>query len=127
MPIRPRKQPTDGRPPFDVKLAQRLVGKRVLIGLTYLEHGEVDYHEQKHGSVESVVAGGVAVRLSDGEIYWLPPDLRSWKQADPGEYRLRSTGEVLIDPDYIITWYAERQKPNSDGLKVSKNPRTVRG
>jgi len=34
----------------------------------------------------------------------LPPDLRSLKPAPAGEYRLRATGEIVRDPDYLATW-----------------------
>ena len=95
---------TSEPPPFDVQIAGQLVGKRVLIGLTYIENGQVDRQEQKHGVVEDVSEGGVSVRLSDGETYWLPPDLRPWEEAPRGEYRLRSTGEVIVDPDFIANW-----------------------
>jgi len=91
-------------PPFDAQIAGQLIGKRVLIGLTYVENGQDDRHEQKHGAVEDVSDEGVAIRLSDGDIYWLPPDLRPWQPAHPGEYRLRSTGEVVVDPDFIANW-----------------------
>jgi hypothetical protein len=107
----PADQPED-RPPFDVSMARKLVGKRVLIGLTVMDQGgEVDHHEQKHGVVERAAENGVAVRLSDGELYWMPPDLGPWKAAAAGEYRLRSTGEVLVDPDYIATWFVTQDPP----------------
>jgi hypothetical protein len=95
---------TSDSPPFDVQIASQLIGKRVLIGLTYVETGQDDRHEQKHGVVKDVSEGGVTVRLSDGGTYSLPPDLRPWKSAPPGEYRLRSTGEVVVDPDFIANW-----------------------
>jgi hypothetical protein len=95
---------TSEPPPFDVQIAGQLIGKRVLIGLTYVENGQDDRYEQKHGVVEDVSDEGVAIRLSDGGTYWLPPDLRPWQAAPPGEYRLRSTGEVVVDPDFMANW-----------------------
>ena len=88
-------------PPFDVHIARQLIGKRVLIGLTFVEQGEVDRLEQMHGVVEDVTEDGFAIHLPNNETYWLPPDLRPWKAAAKGQYRLRSTGEVVLDPDYI--------------------------
>ena len=99
-------------PPFDVQMADQLVGKRVLIGLTYLESGQDDRHEQKYGVVEGVSESGVTLRLSHGEIYWLPPDLRPWQAAAAGEYRLRSTGEVIVDPDFITNWQVTPGTPH---------------
>ena len=49
-------------------MASQLIGKRVLIGLTYVESGQDDRYEQKHGVVEDVSDEGVAIRLSGGEI-----------------------------------------------------------
>jgi hypothetical protein len=43
-----------------------------------------------------------------GETYGLPPDLRSLKPAPAGEYRLRSTHEIVRDPDYLATWVIEQ-------------------
>jgi hypothetical protein len=85
-------------------MARQLIGKRVLIGLTFVEPGKADRLEQMHGIVDDVTEDGFAVHLSSDEIYWLPPDLRPWKPAPEGEYRLRSTGEVVVDPDYITNW-----------------------
>ena len=50
---------------------------------------------------------GVTLRLEgtrSGEVYTLPPDLRAFFSARPGSYRLRGTGEVVINPDYTTTW-----------------------
>jgi hypothetical protein len=95
------------RPRFDNALAEQLVGRHVLVGVTFEDrHGAVDRREQLHGYV--IVADaerGVAVQLAgSSKVYWLPPDLRGWTTAPPGEYRLKSTGEVVVDPDYLATW-----------------------
>ena len=95
------------RPRFDHALAEQLVGRHVLIGVTYEDrHGAVERREQLHGYVVSADAErGVAVqRAESSAVYWLPPDLRGWKPAPPGEYRLKSTGEVVVDPDHLTTW-----------------------
>ena len=59
------------------------------------------------GRVASADRSGIAIRLDGqraGEIFNLPPDLRSFERASPGEYRLKSTGEMVVDPDYLCTW-----------------------
>ena len=66
-------------------------GQLILIGLTYVESGAIERQEQKYGVVEDISEGGISVRLSGGEIYWLPPDLRS-------------IGEVVVEPDFITNW-----------------------
>ena len=43
-----------------------------------------------------------------GELLTLPPDLRPFQPAPAGSYRLRSTGEVVLDPDYLATWTIRR-------------------
>jgi hypothetical protein len=58
------------------------------------------------------------VAQTPGSFYWLPPDGRAFEEAPPGEYRLRSTGEVVIDPDYLATWtitHGDGQTPRDTG------------
>jgi hypothetical protein len=95
------------RPRFDASLAEQIIGRHVLVGVTYEDrHGAVERREQLHGCVIIADAErGVAVqRVGSSKVYWLPPDLRGWEPAPPGEYRLKSTGEVVVDPDYLTTW-----------------------
>lgn len=78
------------------------VGKRLLVGLTYVDvNEEVIGQEQFQGRIIEAREGEVIVERADtGERVSLPPILQ---EAKPGEYRLRSTGEVVIDPDYLAT------------------------
>ena len=47
----------------------------------------------------------VAIDRGDGaEPFTLPPESDAYSPADPGEYRLHSSGEVVSDPDYLTTW-----------------------
>jgi hypothetical protein len=99
----------DGRPPFDHALAAELIGKHVLVGITYVNRaGEVQNQLQFHGTViKANYQDGIVLSLAglrDGETYRLPPDTRAYSLAMPGEYRLRSTGEVVVDPDYTSSW-----------------------
>lgn len=90
-----------------------LIGKTILIGLTYYT-ADNKFIEQKQywGTVTESSQKGIWVKLNDGEIFGLPPDLSSTKIAPPGEYRLRSTGEVVVDPDYLTTWNINRPREN---------------
>jgi hypothetical protein len=102
------------RPEFDEELALRLVGKYVLIGLTVLEHDETFVEKrQLHGDVVRADRDGIVVQLrGTDETYSLPPDPSQFGEAEPGEYRLRSTGEIVIDPDYITTWTVTKPPPD---------------
>lgn len=97
----------DEPPEWDAALAGRLEGSLVLVGITYEEPGGPRL-DQFFGVVETADPHeGVALRLSGnraGELYWLPPDLRSFFPAPPGSYRLRATGEVVVDPDFTSEW-----------------------
>ena len=114
----------DGTPPFWTEKAARMVGQRVLVGKTYVRGESVLQHVQFHGVIEDASERqGFAVRRSDtGDIEWLPPDMRAFEQAPPGEYMLRSTGEVIVDPDMVSSWVVERhtvdresEEPETDG------------
>ena len=99
----------DLNPHYDDELAQSWVGKTILIGKTILDvNGNAVDQKQLYGVIKSVSAkDGFLVELqgeSAGSTEWLPPDLRSFQDAPPGEYRLRSTGEVITDPDLLSTW-----------------------
>ena len=59
--------------------------------------------------VHNPETSGIGIDIADdSEIYWLPPHLEAFQPAEPGEYRLRSTGEVLVDPDFVSTWTIEK-------------------
>jgi hypothetical protein len=99
-----------------------LVGKTILLGLTFADaDGNVLERVQRHGVVEIADSErGIATRLVapgqpwDGELYWLPPDLRSVSEAAPGAYRLRSTGETIVDPDFTASWEIRSPRAEDD-------------
>ena len=83
-----------------------IIGKRVLVGMTYVDNdGEPIEQRQKHGVVVRADDEGVYVRQSgSGEEFWLPPHRASFQEAEKGEYQLRETREVVVDPDLLATW-----------------------
>lgn len=91
-----------------------ILGKVILIGLTYysIENKPVK-QGQYYGTVIDADGQGIKVRLNDGTIFNLPPDLSSTRAAQPGEYHLNSTGEVVVNPDFLATWSIMLQ--NKDG------------
>jgi hypothetical protein len=101
------------RPPFWAEKAQRMVGKSVLVGITYVTHdGRPDGQRQFHGVIEQAdQRRGFAVRVNPETLEWLPPHPAAFSAAAPGEYRLQSTGELVTDPDLLATWTIRRPAP----------------
>lgn len=103
-------QPLDGRPGLDPELCREVVGKRLLVGLTYVRpSGELIRQVQYHGTVVTITEEeGIVILLDDGTVRTLPPDLRGVQRAEPGTYTLRSSGEAVHNPDYLYTWTITR-------------------
>lgn len=109
----------DSREVWNTGLAEALPGKCLLVGITYVaEDGSLIEQQQFFGEVQSAhPRKGILLALQGrrtGEQYNLPPDTRSIELAAPGEYRLRSTGEVVVDPDYTVTFSLQRQTRSHD-------------
>jgi hypothetical protein len=110
--------PSEATPPpdqWDEGIAAELPGCLILVGFTYLQpDGSLDHHKQMYGYVLEVDRDrGIQLRLEGadaGKAYWLPPDTRPFRRAPEGEYRLRSTGEVVNDPDYTCAWTVRTRK-----------------
>jgi hypothetical protein len=86
----------------------------VLVGLTfYHSDSSIERQEQLFGSVQSArERDGALLNLKgarSGSEYNLPPDFRSFLKASPGQYRLRSTNEVVTDPDFTVTFSVYKQ------------------
>ncbi|VTU17083.1 hypothetical protein [Variovorax sp. RA8] len=104
----------DAPAPWDATFAARLPGKLLLVGLTYLDvEGKLIDKQQIFGRVLSATpGGGISLRLEGrraGEHYALLPDTRSFCKAKPGQYRLHATGEVVVNPDYTVTFSIRKQ------------------
>jgi hypothetical protein len=120
--------PTDSRPPWDSALALSLVAKRVLIGINYCDNNDnLIEQKQVYGTIiKADATDGFAIRLEgqkEGELFWLPPDIRAFQDAEPGEYRLRSTGEIIVDPDFIMYWTVNRPPPHDQNRSPDGLPR----
>ena len=104
----------DERPVWDENIAKGVVGKVLLVGLTYLEaDGNLIEQQQFFGTVVSADSRkGILLSLKGqraGEQFKLPPDTRAIEIAAAGEYRLRATGEVVIDPDFSALFSITKQ------------------
>jgi hypothetical protein len=96
-------------PCWNKRDADDLLGSLVLVGITYLDPaGEFVSKDQFFGHITSVDRRlGIQVKLAGeryGEVETLPPDTEAWRRAGAGHYRLRTTGEVVIDPDFTSSW-----------------------
>ena len=92
-----------------------LLGKYVLVGITRLAHdGSLLEKTECHGRIALVDPDdGIKVALSDGEMLTLPPSPQQFHDAKPGVYRLRSTGEEVVDPDVTTVWTIKEPDPDA--------------
>jgi hypothetical protein len=101
---------------WDPMLAEWLVGKHVLVGITYLKDNsdEVTQHVQFHGIVTSAEMGKTITieceGAKKGQLFKLPPDTANFGPAAKGIYKLRDTGEEVDSPDAIATWVVSKGK-----------------
>lgn len=94
---------------WDDAIAHELIDCVVIVGMTYrYPDGSHTEQQQFYGHVvETDRERGVRLSLDGknaGRRYWLPPDTGAFKRAPAGQYRLRSTGEIVADPDYTCAW-----------------------
>ncbi|MBO9557512.1 MAG: hypothetical protein J7515_02865 [Caulobacter sp.] len=93
---------------WDPVFAETLVGKTLLVGLTFLDgDGEVVSREEFWGVVISAdEAEGITLDLmnEEGDTFTLPPQTSNISPAEPGDYTLKSTGETVPNPDFVSTW-----------------------
>ncbi|HDS1138134.1 TPA: hypothetical protein QDZ75_002170 [Stenotrophomonas maltophilia] len=100
-------------PILDDAKVEEMIGKVVLVGVTrYGGDGQVQGLEQYAGTVLriSAVEGVVLADENDGHERYLPPMLDHYQPAEPGEYRMRSSGMIVVDPDYLATWDLHAQQ-----------------
>lgn len=96
--------PADGA--FNQDFADGFIGKYVLIGITHVTHdGEFIQQEQLHGTIKQASANGIDIALAgvnEGKDWRMPPMLEEFDPAEPGVYELKSTGEVVDNPDFTL-------------------------
>src|SRR5262245_36010385 len=96
----------------DERFAAELLGTDVLVGVTMVDHaGKVQERRQFHGQVvQASAADGVTLVDADGDEHWLPFDPAAYEPAEPGEYELRSTGQIVVDPTWLTKWIVSPPK-----------------
>jgi len=94
--------------------ARQYAEKTIIVGFTHqASDGTILGQEQRVGLIVGMGPTAVVIRdESRGETFTLPPDLSLIEKAPPGEYRLRSDGRVVNNPDYITSWSMTRPEPS---------------
>jgi hypothetical protein len=101
---------------FDSAAAEIYLGKYILVGVTYVDAaGQVEESVQMHGMVESASQEGIVLSLMgerQGQSWTMPADPSAITPAQPGQYQLPETGEVVENPDFICTWMVQKPRPS---------------
>jgi hypothetical protein len=86
------------------------LGRSIILGITHTGPGRVFLsQEQIVGTILRLGNGGIVILCEpDGREFGLPPDLSVIEKAPPGQYRLRASGRVVHDPDYLATIELQR-------------------
>ena len=99
-----------------VKKEKVVIGKLLIIGITYYKHdGTFIERKQLYGKVTNVYKDSIAVELEGtnaGTIFYIPRNLRALLKASPGIYELKSTGELVTNPDYTTMWNVTKPPPD---------------
>lgn len=114
----------DERPVWDEGIAESVAGKIMLVGVTYLEaDGGLIEQQQFFGTVVSADSRkGILLSLKGqraGEQYSLPPDTRAIEIASAGEYRLRTTGEVVVTRTSLRCFQSRNRRTEENRRVVS--------
>jgi hypothetical protein len=88
------------------QLQAYLKGKVFLIGLTFIDRsGKFIGQYQTHGTVLELTSDGLfKIERQDKSIFQIPYDKESISKAGKGEYREKASGEIITDPDFLMTW-----------------------
>ena len=110
----PRAQPKQEIPEPDPSRVKELLGKTLLIGMTYESHtGDIIERKQFFGPIIEISRqrGIVIQDQLAGGTFALPPDLQRLDPAPKGSYTLKPSGRVITDPDYTSQWIRKRPPP----------------
>lgn len=87
----------------ETKGIEQIVGKTLLIGLTFVDHqGKVLERYETHGKIESISAGLMSIARDEG-CFLLPNLAAGMPPAAPGVYTEKNTGAHVVNPDYLAT------------------------
>jgi hypothetical protein len=76
-----------------------------LVGITFTDKdNNLIEQYQTHGTIKSIQDHTITILRNDNSLYHIPFDTDAIYKAEPGEYKEKSTGIVVVNPDYITTW-----------------------
>ncbi|MGF1817930.1 hypothetical protein [Vibrio splendidus] len=83
-----------------------MINKVLLVGITIVDNDDATVEQiQVFGSIIRADKNGVVIKRNGIESdFVIPPDFDNIFEAEPGEYSLRSSGEKVLNPDFISTW-----------------------
>lgn len=90
----------------DTENTENLIDKILLIGITVLdEKDEIISQVQVYGPIIRVTDDLIVIRRNETQAeFTIPAYLDNVKEAKPHEYKLRTTGEIVTNPDYLSSW-----------------------
>ena len=91
---------------------EQFIGKTILVGITYKYRKRVLGQKQWWGKIIAFNDNdGLVIDFrNSGEKAYFPPFYNVIRVADKGTYRLRSTGEEIENPDYLLTLYSDNKE-----------------
>ena len=79
--------------------------RSIIVGLTYIyKDNSISHRVQFSAVISGLDNRGLIIKKNNGEEFILPPDMSAYQKAPEGEYTIKTTGEVVINPDYMTTW-----------------------
>ena len=91
----------------------KFLNKSILVGITYLDKdGSELAKKQFHGLIKTINDNTTVIKInSNDEDFSIPTDIRNFEKAEPGIYKLKSTGEMVENPDFVTSWTVTKPKP----------------
>lgn len=87
--------------------ADGFIGKYLLVGITRTSNsGKVLSQQQLHGIIINATSEAIELELAgvhEGKKWRMPPLLDDLSPAKRGKYELKTTGEIVEDPDFTYT------------------------
>lgn len=82
--------------------------------MTYLNNlDQVERRTQLSGTISKIEENGIFVNLDDGKVFSLPPDLSAIEVAPPGDYKFKTTGKVVVNPDFMTSWTIHKSESSN--------------